>query len=458
MFAEDDVSRLLAAQHRASLEHLLQDEPVPHLGGEDLDPRLLHGLVEPDVRHDRRHDGVAGQLASPLQGQGARRQHEVAVDGFATRSGEQRAIGVAVERHAGRGPLFQHGLGHDLRVHRAAPHVDVRAVGPVGDRGHLGPQPPQRLGPGHGRGAVRGVHHDPQPRQVVPRGPHQMGHVAFGGVLEHGDRAAGLGGRAVLANVRLDLRFQLVGELEPPGAEQLDPVVLGRVVRRRDHDARRGPQLHREERNGGRGLHTHEQRVAAPRPNPVGQRLLQHRPGRPRVAPDQDAGPALAVSPECPRGRGAHPPGQGGVELVPGHAPDSIGAEELVHGATAYPLRPARSGLVFANRSGQNGRVDRRYSGSLVLVYTTPSITDGYLARGRLEAEGIPVMAKGEGEGPYRMGPVLLYVPEELEVQAVFLLDEMRSGRLEIIEDEDLLEETDWLEAESEPAPEWFEL
>jgi hypothetical protein len=95
--------------------------------------------------------------------------------------------------------------------------------------------------------------------------------------------------------------------------------------------------------------------------------------------------------------------------------------------------------------------VEHRYSGSLVLVYTTPSITDGYLARGRLEAEGIPVMVKGEGEGPYRMGPVHLYVPEEIEVQAAFILDEMRSGRLEVMEDEDLLEETDWSEAESEP-------
>jgi hypothetical protein len=94
--------------------------------------------------------------------------------------------------------------------------------------------------------------------------------------------------------------------------------------------------------------------------------------------------------------------------------------------------------------------MDRRYSGSLVLVYSTPSLTDGYLARGRLEAEGIPVMVKGEGEGPYRMGPVHLYVPEELEIQAAMLLDEMRSGRLEVIEDEDLLEETDWLDAESE--------
>jgi hypothetical protein len=94
--------------------------------------------------------------------------------------------------------------------------------------------------------------------------------------------------------------------------------------------------------------------------------------------------------------------------------------------------------------------VERRYSGSLLLVYSTPSLTDGYLARGRLEAEDIPVMLKGEGEGPYRMGPVHLYVPEEVEVQATMILDEMRSGRLEVIEDEDLLDETDWLEAESE--------
>lgn len=100
--------------------------------------------------------------------------------------------------------------------------------------------------------------------------------------------------------------------------------------------------------------------------------------------------------------------------------------------------------------------MEHRYSGSLVLIYTTPSITDGYLARGRLEAEGIPVMVKGEGEGPYRMGPVLLYVPEEIEVQAAFILDEMRSGRLEVMEDEDLLEETNWSEAEDE-IEEWLQ-
>jgi len=98
--------------------------------------------------------------------------------------------------------------------------------------------------------------------------------------------------------------------------------------------------------------------------------------------------------------------------------------------------------------------VDQRFSGSLVLVYTTPSITDGYLARGRLEAEGIPVFSKGEAEGPYRMGPVHLYVPSELEVQAVLVIDEIRSGRLTVSADDIMFEEIDWAQAESEPDPE----
>ena len=70
------------------------------------------------------------------------------------------------------------------------------------------------------------------------------------------------------------------------------------------------------------------------------------------------------------------------------------------------------------------------FSGELVRVYSTTSLTDGYLARGRLEAEGIPVIIKGEGEGPYRMGPVHLWVPAELEVQARLILQEIREGSL----------------------------
>ena len=59
----------------------------------------------------------------------------------------------------------------------------------------------------------------------------------------------------------------------------------------------------------------------------------------------------------------------------------------------------------------------------LVLLYSTVSIMDGYLVKGRLEAEGIPVLLQGGAEGPYRMGPVDLYVSKEDEERARELLE-----------------------------------
>ena len=73
------------------------------------------------------------------------------------------------------------------------------------------------------------------------------------------------------------------------------------------------------------------------------------------------------------------------------------------------------------DKQGETG--PGRPSGRLVPVLTTPTVTEGLLARGILQSEGIPVLTKGEGEGPYRMGPVQLWVPEELEVQARLILE-----------------------------------
>ena len=64
----------------------------------------------------------------------------------------------------------------------------------------------------------------------------------------------------------------------------------------------------------------------------------------------------------------------------------------------------------------------------LVLVFSTTSIPEGLLVKGMLEAEGIPVQMKGESEGPYRMGPVDLWVPVAFEVQARLILEEAASG------------------------------
>jgi phage major head subunit gpT-like protein len=63
---------------------------------------------------------------------------------------------------------------------------------------------------------------------------------------------------------------------------------------------------------------------------------------------------------------------------------------------------------------------------SMVMAFSTTSIPEGLLVKGLLEAEGIAVTMKGESEGPYRIGPVYLWVPEALEAQARLLIEDAR--------------------------------
>jgi hypothetical protein len=70
-------------------------------------------------------------------------------------------------------------------------------------------------------------------------------------------------------------------------------------------------------------------------------------------------------------------------------------------------------------------------SGPLVMVFATESIPEGMLVRGLLEAEGIGVFAKGESEGPYRIGPVYLWVLEEQEARARRILADAAAGNVE---------------------------
>jgi hypothetical protein len=64
----------------------------------------------------------------------------------------------------------------------------------------------------------------------------------------------------------------------------------------------------------------------------------------------------------------------------------------------------------------------------LVRVWATGDPFEGEMMRGRLEAEGISVLVKGDGEGPYRAGPVYLFVPTEQEADARAVLEGVASG------------------------------
>jgi hypothetical protein len=72
----------------------------------------------------------------------------------------------------------------------------------------------------------------------------------------------------------------------------------------------------------------------------------------------------------------------------------------------------------------------------LVRVYETIDPVHGVLVRGLLEADGIEVLSKGEGSGPYRMGPVILFVPADAADRASELLRASEEGALALGADE----------------------
>ena len=200
----------------------------------------------------------SGSVPALLPVRGADRHDRVAVDLCAGLVDRQHAVRVAVVRDA---------------------EVDVVARRPARDSGarfvepqptlmsmpsqsqliaiDLGAQPAKRLGRGDRGSAVTAVHRDRQPGQIdVDRGD-AVRDVALDGVVDSGaivptpapvGRSQSRSRRAE----RLDLVLELVGQLEAVSAEELDAVVLRRVVRRRDDHATVGLELAHEQRDRGR--------------------------------------------------------------------------------------------------------------------------------------------------------------------------------------------------------------
>ena len=87
----------------------------------------------------------------------------------------------------------------------------------------------------------------------------------------------------------LDAQFQGVAELTATGPEELDAVVLVRVVRRADHHARVGVQGAGQVRHAGGGQHAQVNHMRAPAGQASGQRGFEHVARLPRVLADHHA-------------------------------------------------------------------------------------------------------------------------------------------------------------------------
>lgn len=73
----------------------------------------------------------------------------------------------------------------------------------------------------------------------------------------------------------------------------------------------------------------------------------------------------------------------------------------------------------------------------LIRVFESLDPIRGMLVRGLLEAEGLEVLAKGEGLGPYRTGPIILFVTEDASERARELIAAAEDGSLALAPDEE---------------------
>ena len=213
-------------------------------------------------------------------------------------------------------------VGERAEVGRAAADVDVRPVRRVADGDHLRAELLERLRREAGVGAVRAVDRDAEAGQVGAEALEHVLEVAVRRDLDPVDLAAA-GSRRV--EERLDLLLGGVRQLAAVAVEELDAVVLRRVVRGGDHRA----EIEAEQRDRGRRQDAGEHGGSSRRGDPVRERLLELEAAGARVAPHEDT---AAPAPE--RRRLAEPLDEVGRQRLADDAANAVRSEVLPrHGA-----------------------------------------------------------------------------------------------------------------------------
>jgi hypothetical protein len=226
-------------------------------------------------------------------------------------------------------------------VRRADAVVDVDPVRIVADHGVAGPRVREHLGR-HSRGrTVRAVDHDVQTVETRRKGGEEVQDVPVLGIREPADAADVTADRGELGLLEsgLDAVLDLVGQLDAAAREDLDAVVRGRVVRRRDHDAEVGADVGDQERCSGRRDDACVEHVDAGARKPRCDGRREELAGDARVTGDHGHEPAALSSPGLGRaplaqddrsrlGKGER---QFDRDLAIRETPDTIGSEESWH-------------------------------------------------------------------------------------------------------------------------------
>ena len=349
VLAEDDVPGLLAAQTAVVLRHVLVDVLVAHSGLGGCNAEVIQRAEQPQIAHHRRDDRVAQQLTRLLHVPSADEEDVVAGDFHARFVHAQAAVSVAVEGKAHVAVVFDDELLQAPDVRRTRIAVDVQPVRfGVDDQRRRPQRVENRLGDVPA-GTVGAVQRNPPPAEGVQPQRNQVADIAVApGHIVH--RAANLllmrEGNFV---PRLPEAFQMpvqVGfdkgnrvliHLFALPVDELDAVVVVRVMAGGNHDAAVKAIEPRDERDGRGRRDMEKVRIRAGRGQPADERILEHIAGTAGILADDDARAgvvaiaalALAV---VPAEKASHPVGMVSGQLLVRFSAESVRSEILAHG------------------------------------------------------------------------------------------------------------------------------
>src|SRR5579864_80056 len=240
---EDDVAGGLAAEVDSRAQHLLEHVFVTHWRPLEADALPRQRQLETQVGHQRPNHRVSLERAVTLQKRGHRIEDMIAVGNPAFARREDGAIAVAVESdtevRAPRLGLMRHPLG----MERPAIQVDVAAVRLGVEDAYVDAQLLGERRDDIGRRTVRAIYDDAESRRahVFRQQPRQVLDIVAAQLRVGGQRSLHRGDALEPAArvVELALDFELDGlvDLGARAREDLDAVVLIRIVGRRNHDA-----------------------------------------------------------------------------------------------------------------------------------------------------------------------------------------------------------------------------
>ena len=211
----------------------VRTRPMPWLFKARSSPRLDITVATTSVKR-----------AAGVQRKRGQQHHGVAIHDLAGMRDEQRAIGVAVEGHAQIRAGFEHLRAQGFQMLRAAMQIDVASVRGAADGFDLRAQPRKQLRTEIGRRAVRGVDDDADAGEAARQGRRRGNPDTRGRGRDRRRAVAEPACRPVSTLIPLKAKMccsssvlLLIGQLEAGMIDDLDAVVLIRIVRGGDHDA-----------------------------------------------------------------------------------------------------------------------------------------------------------------------------------------------------------------------------